>query len=39
MIICGVNSAQEELDQGRNQNCRVFDVDVKYVLQRSQTKG
>jgi prolactin regulatory element-binding protein len=32
-IVCGINSAEENLKDGPNQNCRKFAVqDGKYVL-------
>lgn len=31
-IICGVNSSEESLKSGENQNCRLFGIkDGKYV--------
>ncbi|KAK2466360.1 hypothetical protein APHAL10511_002002 [Amanita phalloides] len=36
-IFCGINSAQEVLEKGENQNCRVFTVhDTKIMLAKTQ---
>jgi ribosomal protein L7Ae-like RNA K-turn-binding protein len=30
--VCGINSPEKELEKGKNQNCRVYDVsNNKYV--------
>ncbi len=44
MVICGVNSVQEKMEKGQNENCRVFSiaddkcVPVAFYFERTRFK-